>query len=52
MRKYDGRGTQLEHNGEAVGTIPGADFATAYFAIWLGTDPIDAPLRVQLLSAG
>lgn len=46
-----GVGTHLEHNGNRLGTIPGADFGAAYFAIWLGADPIDAPLRDQLLRA-
>ena len=46
-----GRGTVLEHNGNPVGSIAGADFATAYFAIWLGAEPIDERLRDQLLSA-
>ncbi|HSL99549.1 MAG TPA: chalcone isomerase family protein [Candidatus Limnocylindria bacterium] len=27
----------------------GADFASAYFAIWLGRNPIDKPLKEQLL---
>ena len=45
-----GVGTQLSLNGEPKITIPGADFASAYFGIWLGSDPIDAPLRDQLLA--
>lgn len=44
-----GVGTQLAFNGTPVGTIPGADFAAAYFAIWLGADPIDVDLRDQLV---
>ena len=47
-----GRGTELSFNGEPRGTIPGADFAEAYFAIWLGAQPIDASLRDQLLRKG
>lgn len=43
-----GIGTELAKNGRALGVIPGADFAKAYFAIWLGDDPIDAPFRDQL----
>ena len=46
-----GTGTLLDFNGRRMGVIPGADFAQVYFAIWLGTDPIDATLRDQLLSA-
>jgi hypothetical protein len=45
-----GRGTELALNGEPRGTIPGADFAAAYFGIWLGDDPIDAELRDRLLA--
>lgn len=44
-----GRGTELALNGKPRGTIPGADFAAAYFGIWLGEDPIDAALRDRLL---
>jgi len=45
-----GRGTELAKNGEPLGVIEGADFAAAYFAIWLGDASIDEPLRRQLLS--
>jgi hypothetical protein len=45
-----GRGTELAKNGVPLGVIPGADFAAAYFAIWLGDSPIDLPLREQLLT--
>ncbi|MGH0030646.1 MAG: chalcone isomerase family protein [Myxococcota bacterium] len=45
-----GRGTELSLNGEALGIVPGADFAAAYFAIWLGEEPIDESLRRQLLT--
>jgi hypothetical protein len=44
------RGTELAKNGVPLGVVPGADFAAAYFGIWLGDDPIDAPLREQLLT--
>jgi hypothetical protein len=43
-----GVGTELSKNGRALGVIPGADFAQAYFAIWLGDDPIDEAFRDQL----
>jgi hypothetical protein len=46
-----GRGTTLLWNGEERVTIPGADFAAVYFAVWLGDDPLDASLRRQLLEA-
>jgi len=45
-----GRGTELALNGATVATIEGADFASAYFAIWLGRDPLDASLRDSLLA--
>jgi Chalcone isomerase-like len=44
-----GVGTELALNGTPKGTIEGADFASAYFAIWLGTKPIDTSLKTQLL---
>ncbi|HWP66259.1 MAG TPA: chalcone isomerase family protein [Candidatus Limnocylindria bacterium] len=44
-----GVGTQLALNGSEIGVIDGADFANAYFQIWLGENPIDARLREQLL---
>lgn len=44
-----GRGTELALNGSALGVIEGADFAAAVFAIWLGSDPIDADFRNALL---
>jgi hypothetical protein len=44
-----GRGTTLSLNGEAIVTIPGADFAAVYFAIWLGDAPLDASFKSQLL---
>ena len=45
-----GRGTELAKNGESLVVVPGADFASAYFGIWLGADPIDRALRDQLLA--
>jgi hypothetical protein len=45
-----GRGTELALNGVPKGTIEGADFAAAYFAIWLGQKPLDRSLRDQLLA--
>ncbi len=44
-----GRGTELALNGTPKGVIEGADFAAAYFAIWLGHNPLDRSLRDQLL---
>lgn len=44
-----GRGTELTFNGRRLALVEGADFARAYFSIWLGAQPIDAGLRDQLL---
>jgi hypothetical protein len=44
-----GQGTELAHNGVSKGVMEGADFAAAYFAIWLGPDPINNALREGLL---
>lgn len=44
-----GVGTELRHNDEVLGTIEGADFARAYFSIWLGREPLNASFRDQLL---
>jgi Chalcone isomerase-like len=46
-----GKGTTLSLNGEPLGTIEGADFAAAYFAIWLGKKPISDTLRDELTGA-
>ncbi len=45
-----GSGTTLALNGAAIAAIPGADFARAYFGIWLASDPLDGAFRDQLLS--
>jgi len=44
-----GTGTELALNGTPLGTVEGADFAAAVFAIWLGPRAIDASLKAQLL---
>ena len=44
-----GVGTELALNGEPLVTIPGADFAKAYFSIWLGPRPLDEALKRSLL---
>ncbi len=43
-------GTELTLNGVLKARIPGADFASAYFSIWLGEHPIDRQLKQALLS--
>jgi hypothetical protein len=44
-----GQGTELALNGEPLVVVEGADFADAYFDIWLGPDPADEGLRDRLL---
>lgn len=44
-----GLGTELTLNGASLGRIPGADFAAAVFAIWLGANPIDDNFKTALL---
>jgi hypothetical protein len=46
-----GVGTELALNGKPKGIIEGADFAAAYFAIWLGAKPLDVSLKAQLLTS-
>ena len=43
------RGTELALNGEPLGTMPGQNFATALFGIWLGDQPLDESLKKKLL---
>ena len=45
-----GEGTSLRFNGELLGTVPGTDFARAYFGIWLGENPISTDFRDRLLA--
>lgn len=47
-----GQGTELSYNGQPLITIEGADFAAAYFGIWLGKDPIDLEMRSRLINEG
>lgn len=44
-----GQGTELAYNGVPKGIIEGAEFAAAYFAIWLGPDPINHALKEGLM---
>ncbi len=47
-----GEGLVVEIGGVVKGTIPGADFARAVFAVWLGPRPPDRDLRAGLLGCG
>jgi len=44
-----GKGTTLSLNNVPLGTIEGADFAAAYYAIWLGARPISDSMRDELI---
>ena len=46
-----GQGTELLRNNRRVELIEGAEFARAYFSIWLGADPVHSGLRDDLLAA-
>ncbi|MBX9812357.1 MAG: chalcone isomerase family protein [Burkholderiales bacterium] len=45
-------GTRIMVNGEAKGTIRGADFNTALLRVWLGANPADADLKKAMLGGG
>lgn len=42
-------GTELRLNDQLLGAAPGADFAVAYFGLWLGPNPISESFRDGLL---
>jgi uncharacterized protein YecE (DUF72 family) len=42
-------GTTLYLNGEALGTVEGEEFASAYFSVWLGPEPLDRRLKRELM---
>ncbi len=42
-------GLTLELNGEILGSVPGARFASTYLAIWLGDDPVSPAMKKKLL---
>jgi Chalcone isomerase-like len=46
-----GVGTTMRLNNVVIGTVPGADFARALFAIWLGDQAVDDDLKDALLGA-
>ena len=47
-----GKGTELSLNGTPLLVVEGADFAAAYFSIWLGAKPIDDNLKRELIRKG
>lgn len=44
-----GIGTELAFNGKPQGVVPGADFAAAYFGVWLGDRPSSEEMKRKLL---
>lgn len=44
-----GNGTELRLNHQLLGGVPGAEFALAYFGLWLGSRPINEAFRDRLL---
>jgi hypothetical protein len=44
-----GKGTELALNGEKIGVVEGAEFASALFSIWIGKKPIDKSFKRQIL---
>lgn len=44
-----GRGTEFALNGKTRAVIDGADFAAAYFKVWLGEHPSSDSVKEQLL---
>ena len=51
MTYVPGKGTFIAVNGRSKGTIEGADFARALFAIWLGPKPPNSGLKRGLLGS-
>ena len=43
------KGLELALNEEVLGVIEGADFAKAYFSIWLGEYPLNSKFKQQLV---
>jgi hypothetical protein len=50
MTYVPGTGTAVTIKGEDKGTIPGADFMEALFAVWFGEKPADKGLKKGILS--
>lgn len=44
-----GQGLQMKVDGRVLGVIPGEDFASVFFRIWLGPQPPNRGLRTGLL---
>lgn len=48
----NGKGLEVNVNGQKKGTIEGDDFAEGFFLIWLGANPPNAGLKSGLLGKG
>ncbi|MGB0845118.1 MAG: chalcone isomerase family protein [Thiolinea sp.] len=46
---YKPQSVIVQKNGKSAGTIQGADFMKAFYAIWLGDKPVQPNLKDQLL---
>ncbi len=44
-----GEGVEMALDGEILGLVRGAEFASAYFSIWLGPDPVSKNLKEGML---
>ena len=42
-------GTIVSFNGQVQGIVKGADFAQAFFSIWVGDNPVDKLMKRRLL---
>ena len=40
-----GKGVEMALDDKVLGLVPGAEFAAAYFSIWLGPDPVSKSLQ-------
>ncbi|MBW2514960.1 MAG: chalcone isomerase family protein [Deltaproteobacteria bacterium] len=48
---FPGKGIELALNGNFLGFVTGADFASAVYAMWLGEKPMNNSFKQQLLGA-
>ncbi|UCH81277.1 MAG: chalcone isomerase family protein [Nitrospiraceae bacterium] len=49
---FPDKGTELALNDEVLGVIEGYDFASIYYRIWLGENPVSENLKYALLNKG
>ena len=49
MLYLPGAGVVISKNGNALNTVEGLDFKAALFAIWLGEEPAQQSLKVEML---